>query len=226
MIMSKLQKKIVVAACIIALASGAIYGGTLIHGCIYRQRELEAKMEAERLAQQEIADAYIRLHYAFRMGVDPARVGRVTAYNIGGRFMPLPDILSSQNPFGVCIDTHLQLMLFYHRTNTLLLYETVVDYFSQEFEVDSSLRLYNNGRHPKIETFVNWMWEERRLPEVQAFLDRAWVIYMTYVMDFEDSGFIVQDFRHLSPQMLDALTRAYVDPDYVLDLTSLQQQGY
>jgi len=224
--MDILRKKLVIAACIVALVSGILYGGIQIHRYVSERREIEAAMEAERDAKNEIADAYIRLHYAFRMGGDPDIWGRETAYNVGGRFMPLPGALSGDNPFNINVNTYLQIRLFYYLTNTLLAYETVVDYFSYVFEPDGLLRLYNNGRHPEIEAFVNWMWEERRIPEVRAFLDRTLIIYMTYVMDFEDDGFVRQDFRHLSPQMLDALARAVADPDYVLDLTSLQQQGH
>jgi len=51
-------------------------------------------------------------------------------------------------------------------------------------------------------------------------------IYSDYLQTHEDAGFVVQRWFELSPQMLDALARAEADPDYVLDLTSLQRAGY
>ena len=87
------------------------------------------------------------------------------------------------------------------------------------------MRLYNNGKHPEIEAFVTWMWESRRREGANEFRSHLERIYSDYTLDNREN-FTRQRFYQLSPQMLDALARADADPDYVLDLTSLQQAGY
>ena len=47
-----------------------------------------------------------------------------------------------------------------------------------------------------------------------------------YFSEHRDQGFRSQPFFQLSSQIYDALARAEADPDYELDLTSLQEAGY
>ena len=122
-------------------------------------------------------------------------------------------------------------MAIKHRSGVYLSYETLVDYFSEEFEPDGTRRLYNNGHHLEIEAFVNWMRDEPRITELEDHQVREYErslnnIYRRYVRTHREEGFESQLFQELSPQMYDALARAEADPDYVLDLTSLQQAGY
>ena len=182
-------------------------------------------MEAEKIEQQRIIETYVRLHYAFYMGGDPSVEGD-DVYARYGLYLPLSERLSERNPFGINVIRYQLLQMYYHRTGAVLTYEAMVDYFSQEFEPDGSLRLYNNGNHHDIHAFVEWMWGERRHPEVEAYLRKIENIYAHYFATHENEGFINQSIADLSPQMLDALAHAEANPDYVLDLTSLQQQGY
>jgi len=104
-----------------------------------------------------------------------------------------------------------------------------VDYYSEEFEPDGSLRLYNNGKHPEIEAFVTWMWEGRRREEARDFVVRLRDLLGEYTFARIDEGnenWGYPSFGQLSPQMYDALARADADPDYVLDLVSIRLAGY
>jgi len=222
--MKKSRKALMCAICAVILLCVFAYGGISLFKCFVRQREMEAIMEAERVEQKRVAATFVRLHYSFYIGGDPEIIGDVV-YRLHGMHLPLPDVISSKNPFGIDVVTYQVLRMYYHRTNIELAYEAVVEYFSQEFEPDGSLRLYNNGKHPEIEAFVEWMWDGRRHPEVMTYLRDIENIYVDYVIANREK-FTSQSIADLSPQMLDALARAEADPDYILDLTSLQQQGY
>jgi len=188
------------------------------------QCEQEAAMQADKAIELQIGEAYARVNHAFWLGgLDPSR--HVYAYRISGRYKPFPEIPLEENKFGIRVIMYQTLLMYYHRTGFDLAYETVIDYFSQEFESDGSLRLYNNGNHPEIEAFVAWFLMTGT-QEVQSYFDATERIYTIYFFAHRDEGFINQSLTELSPQMLRALARAEADPDYVLDLTSLQQQGY
>jgi len=145
------------------------------------------------------------------------------ALEIGGEYSEFREL----NEFGIQVRAYLFLKKYELETGNTLSFDTVLDYFSQEFESDGSLRLYNNGRHPEMQAFVEWMWEGMRLRDMITFVDYLhFNIYTNYFFENKDEGFQDQVFHRFSPQMLDALVRAYTDPDYVLDLTSLQQAGY
>jgi len=222
--MSTPYKKIILVVCILLLSGATASIGVTMYRNAAKQREIEATLEAERAARREIADAYIRVNYAFAIWT--TTMYGESVYAISGRHWPLPDIISSQSPFGISFNLYLFLRMYYHQTGIILDYEKVIDYFSEEFEPDGSLRLYNNGNHPEIESFVIWMWDGQRIPEAHEFVRSASAAYEQYVFRHKDDGFDNQRFVDLSPQMLDALARALADSDYALDLTSLQQQGY
>ena len=211
------------------LAAGAviILGSILFLGYqVHEQRREEARMEEE---QREIEEAYRWLHYAIGMVRYCRLSGWVIEYSVilerMSTYQTFDSLLGTEpNEHGIFHRLYLKLRMFYHRTGVHLSYESLVDYFSEEFEQDGSLRLYNNGNHPEIEAFVTWMRDGLRVgrdsefEEYRESIDDVRVSYpseqpMTSIMD-------------MSPQMLDALARAEADPDYELDLTSLQEQGY
>jgi len=197
---------------------------------INENRREEARMAEE---QREIEEAYRWLHYAVGIlgtggtgswdFVNPSILERSSVYRPFGSFSGEP------NDHGIFWWQYLILRMYYHRGYTYLSYEMLIDYFSEEFESDGTRRLYNNGRHPEIEAFVVWMREGLRSEQNGEF-DRYWEsldrIRNIYTVNHRDQGFRSQLFYQLSPQMFDALARAEADPDYVLDLTSLQEQGY
>jgi len=221
-------KRLTVITCVVIFLGVFLFSGILIYQHVSTQRELEAMVEAERAEQQRIADAYVRLHYAFAVfsRTEPDGVIDSRLRSLFGQYEPILDDFAEKNPFGVDVVTYRVLRMYYHRAGILLEYETVREYFSQEFEPDGTLRLYNNSYHPEIEAFVNWAWDGRRQAEMREYLRNIERIYSIYFGANRESGFQLQNLLHLSPQMLDALARAEADPDYVLDLTSLQQQGY
>ena len=226
----KLSKRIILVVCIVLIITGTVAGGILLHGHMY-QRRVEAMIEAEIQAHRESVMPYIRLHYAFDRNADPEEMlteyQRNRTYEYSGRFIPLLENDALVNQWGIDVVIY-QLLLFYRsHTGNVVPYELVVDYFSEEFEPDGSLRFYNNGNHPEIEGFVTWMWEGRRRYESRKFATSIELIYIDYTsMRRDDETWTHINFFRLSPQMFDALARAYADPDYVLDLTSIQQAGY
>jgi len=222
----KKSKKLVIVACVIIVVVGIAIGGIMLNSYIIQQRELEREWQEQR----ELASTYIRLNYAFKMGGDPEADRRTSSdkiYEWDGIYKPFRKVDPEKNQWGIDVDRYLFLRFYENETDIYLAYETVIEYYSQEFEPDGSLRLYNNGKHPEIEAFVTWMWEGRRREEVQEFISRLENIYHSYAFERRnDAEFESLIFYQLSPQMLDALARADADPDYVLDLTSLQQAGY
>jgi len=240
--MNRLQKKYFVIIGLIILSIGAvsIFLGVRIH----EQRQEEDRLEAIRIAEeQEIIDTYHRLHYAFGFLIEEQMRPNDELGEVHGRYRPLrveayllfdfeyaPDleieIDLERFPHGIDIGIYIALRLYYNSTGNYLSYGLVEDYFSTKFEPDGSLRLYNNGNHPEIEGFVTWMWEGRRREEYLSYWESLERIYSEYFFEHREQGFTSQNFSHLSPQMIDALVRAEADPRYVLDLTSLQEQGY
>jgi len=227
----KISKQLIIIVCVALLFSGATLGGILIHAHITHQRETEAMLEAERQEQRDFVAPYIRVNYAFGMGSDPGEAGRSEweiehIYEGSGLYKSPREIDQEKNGWGIDSHKYLHLRFYERETGIILAYETVIDYFSEEFEPDGSLRLYNNGKHPEIQAFVEWMWEGRYQEAVREYRRRLSEMYSDYFHDHKDAGFKSQVFYSLSPQMLDALARAEADPDYMLDLTSLQQAGY
>ena len=223
--MNKKQKKLIAIICIVVVIIGAVF----TYQYIMRQREAAREIAME---QQQIMIAYQRvntLQFAYwRFFVpDPEDIAI---------YMPFREIDPELNRFDVDVYLYIFLKFYEQETGTALVYEKLIDYFSEEFEPDGSLRLYNNGNHPEIQALVEWMWGERAgnfariISEWSSFYDDVWRIYRAYMIEHADSfehiGCDIWHLRPLSPKMLDVLVRAYADPDYVLDLTSIQQAGY
>jgi len=221
----KKSKKLVIVACVIFVVVGIVIGAIMLNSYIVQQRELERAWQEQR----ELASTYIRLNYSFKMGGDPEARGPTSSdkiYEWDGIYTPFIKVDPEKNQWGIDVVRYLFLRFYENETGIYLAYETVIEYFSQEFEPDGSLRLYNNGKHPEIEAFVTWMWESRRREDADEFRSRLRRIYSDYYVASIEGSFAQQRFHELSPQMLDALARTDADPDYVLDLTSLQQAGY
>jgi len=202
--MSKSRKILIIGLCV-----GLLLGGTVLGVVRYRER-----------VEQRIVVAYTRFHYAVGWG------SGFEVCHVFGSYQPF-NFGYSNNRFGIRVGTYLNLKLYENGTGNTLSWETLMDYFSEEFEPDGSLRLYNNGNHPEIQAFVEWMWEHGRRRERTDFRLNLVILYRAYNVDNEGfEGLPDITLSMLSPQMLDALVRAYFDPEYVLDLTSLQQAGY
>ena len=209
---------------VIAILSGSIF--------IYQTIERRER-EAIEMEERRVREAYNRINIAFGMCYLDS-TGRNILIEDGESAIFLQDFEWSEyrayheepwgvNEFHINVTTYLPLRFYENRTRIYIPYEKIKDYFSQEFEVDGSLRLYNNGNHPEIEAFVNWFWNN--LADFVEFDNRVRELYWDYI--FTNEGFERRGtFFNLSPQMIDALARAEANPDYVLDLTSLREKGY
>jgi len=169
---------------------------------------------AETMAEENrIVEAYRRLNDAF-VAANHERFGPL-------RYVPLSELLPGHNDSGLCVNLILFLRYYEHSTGTHLAYRTVVNYFSQEFEPDGSVRLYNNGYHPEIEAFVEWVSETANWEHVPAtanivevfegpaillhnparWLWPEWEAFRLRPLTHELAG--TPDFHELSPQTPD-----------------------
>jgi len=211
--MSKIKKRLLLIFCASLVAFGVIFGAFRIHE--HRGRE----------AEMEIAETYARFHYAVGWGTGSAALVPEL-----GTYM-CPTDWGRQNRFGIDVGIYLNIKFYEHESGNTLSYETLMDYFAEEFEPDGSLRLYNNGKHPELQAFVEWRWESRQQPRTHRSQVDIQLLMSARYQDYgrnndEFKGFPDITLGDLSPQMLDALVRSFFDPDYVLDLTSIQQAGY
>ena len=231
--MRREKKKYLLLLVLVIVLIGASVGGFVFYQKYQQYQEelrMAAELEAELEVKREIADTYLRLLYAFGGALNPEDLSESQLdreRERDGKFVP-PVTGVEPNEHGIWVRPYLALRFYYHRAGVYLSYEkAVIDYFSEEFEPDGTLRLYNNGNHPEMEAFVTWMWEGRRREELLEYIETIYrSFYIPYGVEYRDQGFVDQSFFHLSPQMLDALARAEADPDYELDLTSLQEAGY
>ena len=168
--------------------------------------------------QLRIEEAYSRLNYAFGMTYTDAPM--IGFDNYDRVYQPLPKPADEKDSERVNIRIYLYLKMYELQTGNTLPYDTVVEYFSQEYEPDGSLRLYNNGLHPEIEAYVDWAWLRRF--KMEDFIDEVINDFVNYQYDHEDEGFDCQDLSDLTPQMLDELAKKANDPSYDLDLLALQ----
>ena len=223
------KKKAIFALCILIVVS------VISVFLFIRHREAVEVME-QRLA-------YAHLNRAFGLVIVPFNINDEYYLEQIGIYMPLSEADLGKNRFGIVVNTYLLLKLYERETGNEIPYEMVVDYFSQEFEPDGSLRLHNNGKHPEINAFVEWMWgiewtwgrSMHGFDEFNRFLVVLQSVYSIYYLSNRENGFVRYPFNELSPQMLDALVYAKGDAtsfsnlDPVIDalnLTELQQQGY
>jgi len=122
---------------------------------------------------------------------------------------------------GIAIIVYKHLEIFRIKTGNSITYEQVIDYLSQEFEDDGSVRIFTNGRHPEIESYVRWA---RRSSTVRSeYLIQLREIYIAYAR--ENAPFPNPVSLALLPiDMTDELIRKAADPDYEMDLTSIQNR--
>ena len=178
-------------------------------------RIIECK-EAKRLAEQE-EEEYMRMLIAY---MDVNRVFLISSEPPYSAYLKA----TLTNKYDIIVPFYLVSKMYESQTGIILPHDTIIDYFSEEFEPDGSLRLYDNGLHPEIEAYVEWA--KDRMSEIREYVNEIQYMYSIYFQDNRDKGFIYQYFYSLSPQMLDELIKKEADPDYEMDLLSLQQQGY
>ena len=221
---------------------GALLATITLTGCRSEQPPSaeEIQMAAE---QRAIEEAYLWLHFILGAPIDP---GGITYHHFplssnseewlerASAFLPFERIQGAvyghrPNAYGIYTHIYMDLLLFFHETGIHLSYEKLVAYFDYEFEPDGTRRLYNNGHHPEIEAYANWRRNLRRASRwsrsINAYFSAFRRIMDNYFVERGGERGSARIFEQ-SPQVLDALARAYADPDYVLDLTSLLEVGY
>ena len=142
----------------------------------------------------------------------------------GDSFGYLPINIERPNASGIDAGLYIGLIMFERHTGNILTKEQVFDYFSQEFEDDGEVRIFTNGRHPEIAAFIEW--REKYSPELHAHVVRISNIYFDYAEAqgedfprFAGSGVLV-----MPTEMLDEILEKDINPDHVLDLTSIQDR--
>ena len=177
------------------------------------------KVENEKKEKERIIAAYAELHYAFEMSS-----GKTLMYKLDGEYRPFPTLSEEDNRFGINPYIYIVVGFYNKETGKDLTYDRVVEYFSKEYETDGSLRLYNNGLNPDIERYVVWAQDNKE--GMKEYRYKLQGLYSEYLHNNRDKGFEVQAQYNLSPQMLDELIKKEANPDYEMDLLSLQEQGY
>ena len=217
------KKKILIITCLFILFIGI--GFSVIRTINKSQREA---IQREEMMEQKTA--YAQVNYAFRLPEDLIRVNTEVCIERYGMFIPLPEVEPEINRFGIITGIYVSLLMYEMATGNVLTYETVLDYFSQEYEPDGSLRLHNNGRHPEIHDFVEWMWEGSRWwMEYNTFSRGVDLTFHNYYLLNRENGFIEIPLYAFSPQMLRVLAYTYSHPERPvseMNLTEMQKAGY
>lgn len=127
------------------------------------------------------------------------------------------------NSFDECRTEFLYIDLAYYtkETGEVLTLAEVEEYLSVEYEDDGTLRMYNNGKHPKIQAYVEWRTEGRRDDEVKKYREALNSIYSAYTKEtYIDKGLSAPNISlyDLSFQQLDELIKKEADPSYEMQL--------
>jgi hypothetical protein len=194
---------------------GGIIGGLKI---IEHNEEQKRKME-EAQEIKRIQETYQKFNYSVFMAIGDDEVDLPWDGKYAGTYVPDPE----SNPYGISCSIYLALKLYEKETGKFLAYETVMEYMAEEYEPDGTLRLYNNGKHPEVEGYVEWAWGDRK--KIEKYMNRLSGLYYEYRSELEEDVFKGTLFYSLSPQMYDELAKKEADPNYEMDLLSLQEQG-
>ena len=216
--MTDMIKKILIAVLILVLSVATLLAVFFITKYIENRRE-----EQRVISQEELREAYFKRHRYLGQLV----VSERTEFQPGGprweeRYGYMPVDPFRPNVDGVNTVLYIIFENYRRTTGNNLTYDMVIDYLSREFEDDGEVRIHINGRHPEIVEYLEWVsWNPRSGSE---FIDRLRELFDEYA---DENNLPVGDFRHfehLPTEMIDALMRKEADPDYVLDLTSIQER--
>jgi len=124
------------------------------------------------------------------------------------------------NQDGIIVSIYTGLAGYHKETDKILTYQQVMDYFSQKYESDGTLRIYNNGRHPEIEAYVNWASNHQ-----DVLSEYDYNLYSLYI-DYSQANpsFKVVDRKQWSTAIVDELIKKEADPNYQMNLLAIQQQ--
>ena len=204
------RKILVISALIVAIGLVAVFAVPFMMSAINERRE-ERQLEAELIRQAELADAFWLQNAYFACIVNSELGGIQTT------FMPIN--LRYPQIDGVAVNIYINLVLYEKQTGNILTYEQISDYLSQEFEDDGEVRIWTNGHHPEIAEYLEWA---SRSVGRGDFLDDFLAIYDAYAI--ENEGFPIGHWRLLPLEMVHEILRKEADPDYVMDLTTIQNR--
>ena len=137
-----------------------------------------------------------------------------------GYYLPFqPD---SRTPDGIFSRMYLRMAYYRQQTGAEFYYEDVLEYLSQEYEEDGSLRLYNNGFHPEMELYIEWV--NNYFEEGNAYIEEISRLHGVYYFAHRDEGFESSPLYTWSRAILDELIKKEADPEYEMDLLSIQQR--
>jgi hypothetical protein len=183
-----------------------VVGAVLILGAI----SLNKKRESERLAEEQ------------RIALTYRTVNR--GLNATSEIYYVPFVTNENSQSDVRVLTYLRLTSYRQITGNTLTYDMVVDFFSQEYEDDGSLRLYNNGLHLEIEEYILWIEIEGNLELTDEYIDTIGDIYYEYYSEHE--GYMNFYVTRANRETLDELIKKEADPTYEMDLMSIQQREH
>ena len=209
------MKKTTIVAIVLAIA--IITPVVIIAASTRNERIEQRKAELLMSNPEEIRSAYQRQNSVFR-GL--LYWSRTEDRKIQSVFLPIN--IRNPNIDGLSTSIYMDLTLYRQVTGRSLTYNHVIDYLSQEFEDDGEIRIWINGRHPEISAYVEWQRSDRNHSETYLYSDRLTEIYNDYVR----RNHIPRTFNifSLPLEMIYELISAESDPDYELDLTSIQNR--
>ena len=154
-------------------------------------------------------------------------------------YRPLPHSPEEVSQHGLIFHTYLWLLFYYHETGVNLPYDKVIEFLSEEFESDGTVRLHNNGLHPEIYTHIEWFAQHRLdfglnylQDSFRGFTFDLWREYMSQLealgIDYNtlpDRGAFPSGVGELSADALNALARLIADPNYSVDFGQLLVRG-
>lgn len=126
-------------------------------------------------------------------------------------------------PFSEYDRNYLYCFLAYYeqQTGNTLTVEEIKDYLSQEYEEDGTLRLFNNGRHPKILEYIKWATTDNHGVDMNEYL---FLIVGLSTNVKEELG-LDGKFENLTYASLDELMKKETDPNYKITSLDYEEHG-
>jgi len=206
-----MKKKAILTASVLVFVAAAIIGTISIIN--HRQEREQERM------QEELRMAYEIQNWEFG---DITHVPNSTPMRreVVRRYVPI----NKRTPHidGISYDIYIRLTLFRKETGIELTYEMVIDYLSQEFEDDGEIRIFTNGRHPEIASYLEWANDSMNEQVQVDFEGRIANLYGLYI--WNNRSFPITCPSLLPIEMIDELIKKAIDPDYEMDLTSIQER--
>jgi len=176
----------------------------LLCGLIVVGLYIRNKNKEKRLA--EVATLYYNVNNTFNSGEN--------------YYVPLELNIYNESEFRGGLYVYLE--YYRQQTKANFFYEDVIEYFSQEYEDDGTLRLYNNGLHSEMEAYIYWV--TMNYEEQWDYFQEISRLHREYCNDHENEGFEYISVYGLSREMMDELIKKQADPEYEMDLMSIQQR--